>query len=185
MTKEELLKEISQTLFKGKANKLARLAATTQNLQQLLDLTFYPKKEIAFRAAWILETVYFNKPVDFIPHLPDFTNAYCLQKNLSCQRHFTKIMMDITSPKSDVFKASVNIAFDIEAVTETTFEWLIDPKTPVAVQANCLDILCHLSPRYDWIQDELVSQTQFLLKNGSAALQSRGKRVLRRLLRAS
>src|SRR5687768_10950860 len=115
MTKDELLKEISQTLYKVRADKLAQLAATTQNLGLLLDLTFYPKKEIAFRAAWILETVYFNNPVDFIPHLNDFKSAYCLQKNLSCQRHFTKIMMNITSSKSEVNKASVHIAFDFEA----------------------------------------------------------------------
>jgi hypothetical protein len=97
MTKEELLKEISQTLNKTRADKLASLSATTQGIKQLLEFTFYPKKEIAFRSAWILENVYFKYPADFRPCLNDFSNAYCLQKNLSCQRHFTKMMMDIIS----------------------------------------------------------------------------------------
>ncbi|HZG70744.1 MAG TPA: hypothetical protein VEY51_04330 [Chondromyces sp.] len=71
--------------------------------------------------------------------------------------------------------------FDFEAVGEITFEWLINPETPVAVQANCLDILYNLSSHYDWIRDELVLQTEFLLKKASAAMQSRGKKVLRKL----
>ncbi|HEX8377158.1 MAG TPA: hypothetical protein VF602_05025, partial [Pedobacter sp.] len=170
MTKEEFLKEISQTLFKVEAEKLASLFAETQAINQLLELTFYPKKEIAFRVAWILETVYYKNPQAFVIHLDDFKSAYCQQKNLSCQRHFTNIMMDITSPKSKVYERIVNTS-DFEAVTETTFEWLIGPKTPVAVQANCLDILYNLSGRYDLIKDELVFQTEHLLKNGSAAIQ--------------
>ena len=99
MTREDLLKEISQTLYKARADKLARLLADQAGIKQLQELTFYAKKEIAFRAAWILENVYFKNPDHFVPYLEDFIAAYYLQKNLSCQRHFTKIMMDITSPK--------------------------------------------------------------------------------------
>ncbi|HEY0054444.1 MAG TPA: hypothetical protein VGB63_03720 [Pedobacter sp.] len=180
MTKEELLKEISQTLFKIKADKLASLLANIDSFKQILELTFYPKKEIAFRASWILETVYYKNPGAFLIHLDDFKSAYCRQKNLSCQRHFTKIMMDITLPNNEVFEQLANTN-NFEAVTETTFTWLSDQKTPVAVQVNCLDILYNLSGRYDWIKDELVFQTEFLLKNGSAAMQSRGKRILSKL----
>jgi hypothetical protein len=178
MTKEELLKSISQPLYKTNADKLANILSKPESIDQLLELTFYPKKEIAFRSAWILETVYFKNPVGFVHYLNAFNDAYCLQTNLSCQRHFTKIMMDITSFKNEAYRL-FNLNF--EPVTDTTFEWLIDPKTPVAVQANCLDILYNLSRHYDWIKEELISQTEFLLRDGSAALQSRGKRVLGKL----
>ncbi len=181
MTKEELLTELSQTLYRTRADKLASRLTNSQGIQLLLELSFYPSKEIAFRAAWVLETVYFKNPFGFLTHLNNFNSAYYIQKNLSCQRHYTKIMMDITSPKNEIYRRLVNTS-DFAAVAETTFEWLIDPKTPVAVQANCLDILCNLSGRYDWIKDELVFQTEFLLKNGSAAIQSRGKRILRKLI---
>jgi hypothetical protein len=185
MTKEEILKEISQTLNKSKADKLASLSANTEDIKQFLVLTFYPKKEVAFRAAWILENVYWKNPSNFLPLLDEFISAYCLQKNMSCQRHFTKMMMDITSPDNKVYPLAVEMGNDFEAVAETTFEWLINPKTPVAVQANCLDILFNFSRHYEWIKDELVSQTEFLLKNGSAAIQSRGNRVLAKLKRFS
>ena len=185
MTKEEILQEISQTLNKSKADKLASLSANTEDIKQFLVLTFYPEKEIAFRCAWILENVYFKNPSNFLPLLDEFISAYSLQKNMSCQRHFTKMMMDITSPDNKLYPLAVETGNDFEAVAETTFEWLINPRTPIAVQANCLDILFNFSGRYEWIKDELVSQTEFLLKNGSAAIQSRGNRVLAKLNRFS
>lgn len=64
---------------------------------------------------------------------------------------------------------------------EVVFGWLIDPDTPVAVQVNCLDILLNLCSHADWIAEELGTQTRHLLRRGSAAMQSRGKRVLAKL----
>jgi hypothetical protein len=32
----------------------------------------------------------------------------------------------------------------IEAIIETTFEWMINPQTPVAVKVNCIDVLYNL-----------------------------------------
>jgi|GEM_PF-5252458 hypothetical protein len=43
------------------------------------------------------------------------------------------------------------------------------------------DILLYFSKGHHWIQDELHSQVQFLLRDGSAAVQSRGKRILKKL----
>lgn len=68
-----------------------------------------------------------------------------------------------------------------EQIIETTFDWLIDPQTPVAVKVNCMDILLNFGKEQRWIPDELRSQVQFLLKDGSAAVQSRGKRILMKL----
>jgi len=68
-----------------------------------------------------------------------------------------------------------------EQIIEITFDWLIDSQTPVAVKVNCMDILLHFGKEQPWIPDELSSQVQFLLKDGSAAVQSRGKRILKKL----
>jgi hypothetical protein len=70
---------------------------------------------------------------------------------------------------------------NFEPIVEATFEWLINDRTPVAVRVNCLDILYNLSNSYTWITEELKDQTRFLLKNESAAMQSRGKRVLKKI----
>jgi hypothetical protein len=73
------------------------------------------------------------------------------------------------------------LAKNREQLVEITFDWLIDPETPVAVKVNCMDILFPFAKEQSWIKDELRSQVQFLLNDGSAALQSRGKRILKKL----
>lgn len=59
---------------------------------------------------------------------------------------------------------------------------MIDPKCPVATRVNCMDVLYNLSSKHPWIKDELAAQIQYHLRNPSAALASRGNRVLKRIL---
>jgi hypothetical protein len=128
----------------------------------------------------VLEQVFYYRWDDFVPFLPDFISGYLIQKNRSCQRHFTKIMMNLTDSELNTeIKHLINEHQD--QIIEITFDWLIDPLTPVAVKVNCMDILLHFAKEQTWIPDELRSQVQFLLRDGSAAVQSRGKRILKKL----
>ncbi|WP_276363438.1 hypothetical protein [Daejeonella sp. H1SJ63] len=70
---------------------------------------------------------------------------------------------------------------DLENLIETTFELMINPETPVAVKVNCMDILFNMRATYDWISGELREQILFLLKDGTAAIQSRGRSILKQL----
>ncbi len=89
MTKEDLLIEISIILTRRKANKLAGLAENNPGfIKVVLDLAFYPKKEIAFRAAWILENVYFKNTSGLNIFLNEFIDAYCLQKKPELSKTF-------------------------------------------------------------------------------------------------
>lgn len=136
---------------------------------------------IAFRAAWVLEHIAAHHPERFMPVFADFLCMLPDQRNRSCQRHFTKILMIITDPKAPDNYRDAYLCADRERLAETVFGWLIDPHTPVAVQVNCLDILYNLIGEFDWIKDELKEQTEFLLRDGSAAMQSRGKKILAKL----
>ena len=144
----------------------------------LINLTMVNEQEVAFRAAWILEQVAIDHLENFKLFLAEFIETYLAQRNPSCQRHFTKIMMYLTDENN---RESVFSDIDPDPIIEVTFEWLINPETPVAVQCNCMDILYNFKDQADWLQLELSEQVGFLLKNGSAALQSRGKRVLKKL----
>lgn len=180
MKKEELIKQVEATLGKAKVTQLAAIALENQSLvKDLIDLSFYPDKVIAFRMSWILENVFFAFHQSFYPHLNYFLEKYPLQTNESCRRHFTKMMMEIS-----FFEVALQ-ARDWSAVIESTFSWLTEPGAPVAVQANCIDILYELRNEDDWIADELESQIEFLLRDGTAAIQSRGKRVLTKLKEAN
>ncbi|NEU08337.1 hypothetical protein GZH53_08455 [Flavihumibacter sp. R14] len=181
MNKSELLHAISTTLVKAKAERLAALTANKEvSVSDLLELTFYNQPDIAFRAAWILECVVRKYPERFESLIPEFLDRYIEQNNQSCQRHFTKIITCITDPKWSAMQHLVP-HYNVEPIIEKTFEWLIDEKAPVALQVNCMDVLFNLRNRSSWIGEELRSQILFLLHDGSPAVQSRGKAILKKL----
>ncbi len=181
MNRENLLNALSLTLTKAKVQELADLAGKAEfSVHDLLQLCFLKEKPaLAFRSAWVLEHVAAQYPELFLPCFPEFIKRLPEQDNLSCQRHFTKILMLFTGPKA---LPQYNVAWaavpDHEAVVEVVFEWLINPATPVAVRVNCLDILLHLSDEFPWVREELQAQTEFFLKNGSPAMLSRGRKIL-------
>ncbi|QNL47759.1 hypothetical protein H8S90_13095 [Olivibacter sp. SDN3] len=185
MTKEELLAEISKTLNKVKAVNLAEIAVSTDfSLLQLLDFCYHREKTIAFRAAWILEFVEHRYPERFLPIFSDFISRLSEQQYDSCQRHFTKILIGFTQPKAkEMRKYAFNdlTVMRQEKVVETVFEWLIAPRTPIAVRVNCMEILSYMIPFFPWIKEELLAQIHFYMKDGTAAMQSRGKRLLREI----
>lgn len=175
MNKEQLLKELATPLSKKKVNQF--ILSDLCNVEDLVDLSVYPDRKIAFHAAWVLEYLIYSDPERFKNVYENFLSVYLVQKNLSCQRHFTKILMLLTESLNRHLLETI----DLEKLTERTFELLIDPLTPVAVKANCMDILFNMREVFPWITEELKEQVIFLLKNGTPAIQSRGKHILKRL----
>lgn len=152
---------------------------TTIPITTLHDLCYDTgHSKVAFRAAWLLEYIVVHHPKRFLPVVDAFLCRLADQKNRSCQRHFTSILIRLTHPKAyEGYRGAIRSA-DRPQLVETVFSWFIDPCTPVAIQANCMDILLHMSYEFEWIKDELRQQIEFLLRDGSAAIQSRGKKVL-------
>lgn len=151
----------------------------------LLHEVCYDRKHTtsAFYAAYVLEQVATRYPERFVPVFDTFVLRLPELCNFSCQRHFTKILMLITHPKAPAVYRAAYGYIDREQLVETVFGWLIDPDTPVAVQANCMDVLLNMSDEFEWVRDELKQQIEFLLRDGSPAIQSRGKNVLQKLTR--
>ena len=178
MDRDKLFNRLSKTLSKAEAVEIALDKSCMPG--DLISLSLYPQNEIAFRASWVLEQFLYYRRDDLSPFLPDFISGYLIQKNRSCQRHFTKIMMYLTDSESNT-EIKPLIGEYLEQIIELTFDWLIDPQTPVAVKVNCMDILLQFGKEQAWITEELRSQVEFLLKDGSAAVQSRGKRILKKL----
>ncbi|WP_018479100.1 hypothetical protein [Pontibacter roseus] len=184
MDSARLLQALSRPLTKIGVQKLAKQAVSGQNfVQDLLTFSFQKVRTVAFRASWVLEHVAYTYPDHFAPYLQEFIARLPEQHNLSCQRHFTKILMCCTSPvAAPVYKQAWLTVTEHAAVVETVFEWLIAIRTPVAVKVNCLDVLVNLRAEFPWVKEELEAQITFLLKDGLPAMQSRGKKLLQRLL---
>jgi hypothetical protein len=179
---DKLLKQISSTIGKTKVLELSRILKEENfALRNLIDLTFYPDKDIAFRAAWILENVFLQSPERYQHDLEYLLSRIKKIKHASCQRHYAKILMHITGPKVIQPIKHKLTTLTLEPVVEQCFDWMIDPKVKIAVKCFASEVLFNLRERYPWIKDELANQITFLMRNGSAGIQSRGKRLLAQL----
>jgi hypothetical protein len=179
LTSAQLIKQISVTIGKAKVLELTKILRSEQfALHDLVDITFHPNKDIAFRAAWILENVFLENPARY-----NNEPAYIIQRFLdvqypSCQRHYAKIIMHITSPKApQSIKAELQ-KINLEPVIERLFEWMIDPKIKIAVKVFASESLFNMRDSYEWITEELANQIQYLMRDGTAAIQTRGKKLL-------
>lgn len=182
LTKDELLSEISKTIEKIKVVKLtAILKKQNFSLHDLIDITFNENKNIAFRAAWLLENLFLQSPEIYIDELEYLIPKIPGIKNPGCKRHYAKIMMHITMPKTNGAIKDRLAKINLELLTEQLFDWMIDPKVLVAVKVFVAQTLFNLRYRYPWIKDELAEQLKFLMRNGTAAIQTRGNKLLAKL----
>lgn len=169
-------------MIKTKVVKLTAIIEKQRfSIKDLIDITFHPDKNISFRAAWILENLFLQKPESYIKNLEYLISRIKDVDNPSCKRHYAKILMHITAPKSPASIRQKLIVIDLEPVVEQLFDWLIDPKILIAVKVFAAEALFNMRNRYDWIAEELANQVRFLMKDGTAAIQSRGRKLLGKL----
>ncbi|MGZ3754157.1 MAG: hypothetical protein ACXVAY_19585 [Mucilaginibacter sp.] len=180
LTQQDLIKQITATIGKAKVVELSKILREQKfALHDLIDLTFYPDKNIAFRSAWLLENVFLTNPETYLDHLDYLLKRLPEVNYPSCQRHYAKIMMHITVPNAPAAIKSKLQGTAMESIIEKLFDWLIDPNVKIAVKVFASEALLNLSVHCEWIAEELKNQILFLMKNGTAAIQSRGKKILK------
>ncbi|TSJ39456.1 hypothetical protein FO440_17075 [Mucilaginibacter corticis] len=182
MNQAELIKQITATIGKLKVLELGKILHNKNfNLRDLIDITLYPDDAIAFRAAWLLENVFLQYPEVYLPDLDYLLSKINLVKSAGAKRHYAKIVMHITDRRAqEIIKEKVN-ELDLESTITQLFDWMIDPEIKIAVKAFAAEALFNLRHHYYWITEELANQLQFLMRDGTAAIQSRGKRLLKEL----
>ncbi len=179
LSREDLLKQLSDTIGKRKVLELSRILREENfALHDLIDLTFYIDKDVAFRASWILENMFLENPASYNEDVGYLVSRFGDVTYPSCRRHYAKIMMHVTAQKAPETIRLKLEQMDLEPVVERCFDWLIDPKVLVAVKVFASEALFNLRHRYPWIREELAEQIKFLMRDGTAAIQSRGRKLL-------
>lgn len=182
MESEPLLNAIQAPLPKLRVAELARLVAVGEcTVKGLIDLSFHPHEQTAFRAAWILENVYSGYLHLFLPELRYFLDRFPDQNNLSARRHYTKILALLTKKNASAAIKEIIAAYSTDGLVETVFSWLIDEKVPVAVKSHCLNILANLNDKHNWIKDELYQTMDFLVDRESIAFFAKVKQIRKQL----
>ena len=182
LTEQQFVKQISATIGKSRVIELTKIIKEQEfPLHNLVDITFHPDRNVAFRASWILENVLLDDLDNYIPHINYLTKRFIDVNYPSCQRHYGNIIMRITSAKAPKSIKAVIKKIDFDPVIEHLFEWLIDEKVKIAVKSCAAEALFNLRLQYPWIREELTEQLQYLMRDGTAAIQSRGRKLLKEL----
>jgi hypothetical protein len=182
MDKTELVKQITTNIGKVKVLHLTKILNEQQfDLRDLIAITFHQDKDVAFRATWLLENVFLQKPEAYLPQLDYLLSGIDKVKHPGPQRHYAKIVMHITDADAPTIIKDKVATIDFEPVVEKLFDWMIDAKVKIAVKAFAAEALFNLRHRYDWISEELANQLQFMMRNGSPAIQVRGRKLLKDL----
>jgi hypothetical protein len=182
MDQTELIKQITNNIGKVKVLGLSKILHENRfNLRELIAITFHHNKDVAFRATWLLENVFLDNPETYLPDLEFLLSGITKVKHPGPRRHYAKIVMHITEPSAArIIKDKVQL-LDMEPVVEQLFEWIITSKVKIAVKAFAAEALFNMKDRYPWVKDELAQQLQFLMRDGTAAIQSKGKKLLQQL----
>jgi hypothetical protein len=179
MDQAGLIKKITSIIGKPKVLELSRILKEQQfALHDLIDITFHPDNALAFRAVWILENVFLTDPESYLPDLQYMISRFKDVKHHGCMRHYAKIIMHITDAKAPASLQLKLKEIDLEPVVEQLFDWMIAPKAKVAVKMFAGYALFNLKDAFPWVKEELGSQMEFLMRDGSPGIQSGGKKIL-------
>lgn len=175
---EKQKKRFADWLVKHKLQAISPIHGDQVQLEKLLPLCFEERKDnLSLHASWLLEK--YAKAFSENAHLivPQVVKHLDRIHIEGSQRVLGNILIE-TLGKRNNYTLSEE---EEEIIIETTFSWLITSGKAVAVIANCFEVLSYLSDKHPWVKDELIAQIDFFRKEGSAAVQARGKKVLQKL----
>ena len=184
MDREELIARMDTPVkFQMVESSIALIENNDLDIEDLLAISFHKKKEVAFRAAWMLEYLVKHKPLQFYPNVERFLTLLPRQKNPSAMRHYAKIVALMTDKKSNLLYKEALSSMEMGPVIEVLFTWLVDPAVLVASKVHCMQALANLTYRYDWIKTDLLETMEYLMDKESIAFFARAKMIKKQLNR--
>lgn len=189
MTKEELTTRLGAAMEAKMVMVISEIAGNrnlypgTKNdftVKDVIDLTFHARKDLAFRAAWLLEHIFF-KYYCLGDHLEDFLSRFSQQMHPGPMRHYGKILAFLTGKQARGLQPGQLEKIDFGPLISLMFDWLIDEKVLVATKVHAMQALANLAPRYPWIKDELLETIAHLEDLESIAFFGRAKQVKKQL----
>lgn len=153
----------------------------------LFELCQSANETLSFHAAWVLEHALASNPDIFCISIPKIVELTPTIKNPSTKRHFSKLlniaMSECSKNRFPKDACQLLKKADMEPIVEVCFEWLIDKNTKPAVKAHCMDILLHLSNRYDWIAEELPYVINHQIIDSTPGIENKGRKTLEAIRR--
>jgi 8-oxo-dGTP diphosphatase len=140
---------------------------------KLLEYSLSSDKKLAFRSSWTLTKVCDRFPEIIYPYLAQIVEALSGIDNESTLRCFLRIIS-----LSELEKINTR---QHGSLTDLCFGILNSGFSAIAVKAYSMEILYKLSLIYPELANELSGSIHTLMEDGTAAITSRGRIILRKL----
>ena len=148
-------------------------------LAELLSMAFDIKDKNHHKACWVLELV-LEAEIEWLSDCLDtFCNTLAAYDNESSLRSISKVCLFAVT-HNQKHPGFLN-GEHIEHITESCFDWLINPETKVAAKAYAMRALYLIGEKEDWIYPELARILSEDAAKHSPAYMGAAKDILRRI----
>ena len=133
------------------------------------------REQIAFRSAYLFETLYFKDKNILLLLKNDFVELLSEVTNESVKRHFGKILTDVLKNNILIFSEK-----EYELLAETVASWAVAPHARVAVQIWTFEILLLLREKVNISEETIGYLLEILAQDSSPAMKCRLRRWKKR-----
>lgn len=147
-----------------------RLESHPEDIPVVIEAMKNTKATIAWRAGWVLDNFERKNTKALLPYLNLLSEILLQTPHHGVQRHITRILSK--APTSEL---------EDGRLVDACFNWLLNPKTPIAVKVNAMEIIGNLCVTYPELGQELKTVIDDGYDNGTAAFKSRGRKILERI----
>ena len=140
---------------------------------KLYEYSFSADKHLSFRASWTLSKVCDRYPEMIYPYLSKIVDSLAKIDNESVLRSFVRILSLTDIEKINPRQQGI--------LADFSFNQLNSGFSAIAVKAYSMEILYKLTLTYPDLANELSTSIRLLMEDGSAAITSRGRMILKKL----
>ena len=138
--------------------------------KDIYDLIYSANSRIAWHAAWVIDHVSEAEPGKLEAFVPDLIDHLQHLKSSSLKRHVTRMLLNQKIPENKMGQL-IDILYR-----------LLSPSEAIAVRANALQLLYHISLIETDLQSELLSVTETILEEElSSGMRSKAKNIVKSL----
>jgi len=149
------------------------IADHPEHLEIIMTKVLDDSKPEHWRAAWMVDKIHERHPELVLPYLPTMTNFVITTQNAGKKRHLLKLI-SLNDIQEENMALLLN--FCLEVFTNAA--------EPVAVRVHAMQILYNIAQKEPDFSGELIELIENEMEyHGSAGLASRGKKLLKKLIK--
>jgi len=147
------------------------IGKSRKRYKELWEIIKHAEAPIPQRGSWVLS----HSPISFspavIPFIPEMIEEVQKPVHDAIKRNVMKIIATIDEIPEEVSASFFDLCID----------WAIDKNTSIAIKVYSMEIAGNIAMPYEELRNEVIVVIEDQMEHGSAAIKSRGRRLLKKL----